>query len=153
MKIISESNLKEILDKQPCEGVMTLFPFSQEGTEKTERIKTHFLFLGEIAKIHTIEGNTDLSGSWKILSRLSFSVVQLPIHTYSLEVSVWKVVALIALLPIFFIQRIFGVTGGPLTREVTLNNVKIEASRDATGKVSMNLGKIEPIMLHEQKTA
>ncbi len=152
MKVIVESNLEKILDTAPSKGRMTLFPVAQEGIERTEIIKTHFLFLGEIAKIHIVEGNAKSSRNF--FSKLSD--VQLPIRTYSLEVSMWKVVALVALLPIFCIQRIFGASSGPLTRDVTINSVKIEASRDATGKVSMDTEKIEPIILrgtNSSKTA
>ena len=149
MRIIGESSFESLLEFKG-KGM-----FPQNGTKETEIFKVNFLGLGQIAKIESIEGNSfsDESNSLlesfcsKFYSYYNEKSFPYSCYKYSLDISIWKVVALIFLLPIFGIQRIFGAMTNPIARKVTIDNVKISAVKNIAGKLEMQTEKYQPPQL------
>lgn len=125
MKVVVESNLSEVLDGTLSKGIVSIIPIAQIGIEKVERFSAPIF--GQIAKIHSLEGSKNRPKSGKCV-----------IHTYSLEITAWKLIPLVAFLPFLFIQSIFRSATSPMVREVTVQNVQIVASRGLEG-ISMEV--------------
>ena len=136
MKILAESNLNKLFKDNEFLEYYPAIPICS-GTLETESIKASWMNLGEIVKIETFNENRS---NWGRYSKPAIS-------SYTFEVTLWKVVALILFSPIFFLQGLISNVDPLFTKEVKVEEGDLYVQKTHNGEFELEMG---PIMLNSQ---
>lgn len=127
MKIYETSNFNEVVDLSTNEKSNYYW---QDASEQIDTI--NFLCLDTIVTIRKLEGSEQTIGT---KMALGVEVVG-PINTYSIDIHIWKIAALIILFPVFCLHVIFSC--GLFKKDITPVTIHIWKNRE-TRKAEMKI--------------